>query len=60
MLKKPMFSSIVKVTSNYSKKPFIFRFYVDNYGINAAQTNQIMTTACVIVKLQPEQFNMKS
>ena len=29
----------------------------DNYGINSAQTNQIMTTACVIVKLQPEQFN---
>ena len=28
-----------------------------NYGINSAQTNQIMTTACVIVKLQPEQFN---
>ena len=37
--------------------PFIFRSYVDNYGINSAQTNQIMTTACVIVKLQPEQFN---
>ena len=30
---------------------------VDNYGITSAQTNQIMTTACVIVKLQPEQFN---
>ena len=25
--------------------------------IISAQTNQIMTTACVIVKLQPEQFN---
>ena len=39
---------------------FIFRFQVDNYGINSAQTNQIigiMTTACVIVKLQSEQFN---
>ena len=52
-----MFSSFVKVTSNYSKMPFIFRFYVDNYGINSAQTNQIMTTACGIVKLQPEPCN---
>ena len=42
----------VKVTSNYSKMPFIFRFYVDNYGINSAQTNKIMTTACVIVKIR--------
>ena len=37
--------------------PYIFRFKVDKYGINSAQTNQIMTTACIIVKLQPEQFN---
>ena len=49
--KKTMFSNFVKATSNYSKMPFIFRFYVDNYGINSAQTNQIMTTACVIVQL---------
>ena len=37
--------------------PFIFRFYVDYYGVNSAQTNQIMTIACIIFKLQPEQFN---
>ena len=32
-------------------------FYVDDYGVDSVQTNQIMTLACIIVKLQPEQFN---
>ena len=51
MLKKQknMFSNFVKATSNYSKMPFIFRIEAENYGINSAQTNQIMTTACIIV-----------
>ena len=46
---KNMFSNFVKATSNYSKMPFIFRIEAENYGINSAQTNQIMTTACIIV-----------
>ena len=31
---------------------FFGLFKVDNYGIISAQTNQIITTACLIVKLQ--------
>ena len=36
-----------------------FMWIIIHYGITSAQTNQIMTTAYIIVKLKPEKFNKK-
>ena len=38
-------------------RSYLCKVQLDNYGINSTQTNQMMTTACVIVNyVQPEQF----
>ena len=36
-------------------RSYLYKVQLDNYGINSAQTNQIMTTAYVIVN-----YNLKN
>ena len=52
-----MFSNLVKATIKATWHLFL-DFNYRGYGINSVQTNRIKTTACVIVKLQPEQIKV--